>query len=289
MRVSLALGGRCFDAVVLHTFFTDETTARVVRTVKDAAEQAGRDPDAVRVWSCFATIGDHLPEDVRLKKTVGRLGTYLQGYGDLLVETNRWDPKVLERFRADAFVQGFRGGLDMTATTEELEHVATLIPEEWLAPAASVTLAGASCDAPQASDPLALTWENVFTRNTGARQAALSPDGSTVAVTADDMPVGHVTVQGNELVHLFIDPEHQGGGMGRRLLAAGEDLLAADGHPRRITRTNTTLPWRSRCSRPCWGLMTPGWMTRTAIGCARLGLGAPTIHMHRDRKRRSRR
>ena len=37
---SLALGGRCFDAVVLHTFFTDETTARVVGDVKRAAEEA---------------------------------------------------------------------------------------------------------------------------------------------------------------------------------------------------------------------------------------------------------
>ena len=133
---SLALGGRAFDAVVLHTFFTDETTQRCVRAVKRAAEEAGRDPASVRVWSCFATIGDHLPEDVRLKKRVGRLATYLQGYGDLLVKTNDWDPAVLERFRADDFIQNFRGGLDMTATTEELEHVASLIPDEWLAPAA---------------------------------------------------------------------------------------------------------------------------------------------------------
>jgi alkanesulfonate monooxygenase SsuD/methylene tetrahydromethanopterin reductase-like flavin-dependent oxidoreductase (luciferase family) len=44
---------------------------------------------------------------------------------------------VLERFRADAFVAGFRGALDTTATAEELEHVATLIPDEWLAPAAT--------------------------------------------------------------------------------------------------------------------------------------------------------
>ena len=135
---SLALGGRVFDAVVLHTFFTDETTARCVAAVKRAAEEAGRDPaDDVRVWSCFATVGDHLPEDLRLKKTVGRMATYLQGYGDLLVKTNGWDPAVLRRFREDAFVAGFRGALDATATTEELEHVATLIPEAWLAPAAT--------------------------------------------------------------------------------------------------------------------------------------------------------
>ena len=134
---SLALGGRVFDAVVLHTFFTDETTARCVGAVKKAAEEAGRDPASVRVWSCFATIGDHLAEDVRLKKTVGRMATYLQAYGDLMVKTNDWDPAVLSHFRGDSFVAGFRGALDTTATTEELEHVAGLIPQGWLAAAAT--------------------------------------------------------------------------------------------------------------------------------------------------------
>jgi probable F420-dependent oxidoreductase len=134
---SLKLAGRAFDEVLLHTFFTDETLQRCVRTVKDSAEQAGRDPASVRVWSCYAVVGDWLPEDVRLKKTVGRLATYLQAYGDLMVRTNGWDPAVLERFRADPFVAGFRGALDGKATTAELEHVATLIPEEWLAPAAT--------------------------------------------------------------------------------------------------------------------------------------------------------
>jgi probable F420-dependent oxidoreductase len=134
---SLALGGRAFDAVVLHTFFTDETTARCVRTVKQAAERAGRDPESVRVWSCFATIGDHLPYPVRLKKTVGRMATYLQAYGDLMVRTNGWDSAVLARFRADPLVAGFRGALDQKASTAELERVAELIPDTWLAPSAS--------------------------------------------------------------------------------------------------------------------------------------------------------
>ena len=134
---SLALGGRAFDAVVLHTYFTDETTERCVRAVKRAAEEAGRDPAKVRVWSCFATIGDHLPADVRLRKTVGRMATYLQAYGDLIVKTNGWNPELLGRFRDDDLVKGFRSALDANATTEQLEHVATLIPEEWLAPAAT--------------------------------------------------------------------------------------------------------------------------------------------------------
>ena len=134
---SLALGGRCFDEVVLHTYFSDETTARCVRTVKQAAEKSGRDPSEVKVWSCFATIGDHVPEEGRLMKSVGRMATYLQGYGDLLVRTNRWDPAVLERFRADPLVSGFAGGIDVNATTGQLEHIAGLIPKEWLASSAT--------------------------------------------------------------------------------------------------------------------------------------------------------
>jgi alkanesulfonate monooxygenase SsuD/methylene tetrahydromethanopterin reductase-like flavin-dependent oxidoreductase (luciferase family) len=103
---SLALGGRAFDKVILHTFFTDETLQRCVRTVKGSAEQAGRNPDDVEVWSCLATVGDHLPAEARLRKTVGRLATYLQGYGDLMVRTNQWDPAALQRFREDEVVKG---------------------------------------------------------------------------------------------------------------------------------------------------------------------------------------
>ena len=126
-----------FDDVILHTYFTPETLQRCVRTVKDAAEQAGRDPAAVRVWSCLATVGDHLPEELRLKKTVARLATYLQGYGDLMVSTNDWDPAVLQRFRTDPVVQSVGGGIDHKATAEQIEHIATLIPQEWLEPAAT--------------------------------------------------------------------------------------------------------------------------------------------------------
>ena len=96
------------------------------------------------MWSCLATIGDHLPEPVQLKKTVGRMATYLQAYGDLMVSTNRWDPEPLARFRADPFVAGFQGAIDQKATTAELEHVATLIPESWLAPAATGRRSAAS-------------------------------------------------------------------------------------------------------------------------------------------------
>jgi probable F420-dependent oxidoreductase len=134
---SLALAGRALDMVVLHTFFTDETVVRAVETVRSAAEQAGRDPASVRIWSCYATVPDTIGHDLVLKKTVGRLATYLQGYGDLLVSTNGWDPAPLEQFRADLGVKAIAGAIDTIATTEQLEHVATLLPAEWLEPAAT--------------------------------------------------------------------------------------------------------------------------------------------------------
>ncbi len=134
---TLEWAGGVVDAVVLHTFFSDDTLARSVAAVRRGAEAAGRDPSSVRVWSVLATVGDHLDEDARLRKLVGRLATYLQGYGDLLVRVNGWDPAVLEAFRADELVRTFPGALDADATPDQLAHVATLLPDEWLAASAT--------------------------------------------------------------------------------------------------------------------------------------------------------
>ena len=135
----LDMAGRASNMVVLHTFFTDEATQRLVNRVRRSAEEWGRDPADVRIWSVFATVGDHLPEDVRLRKTVGRLATYLQLYGDLIVSTNQWDPAVLANFRKAPIVANFKGWIDAKASADELEQIAKLLPEEWLAPAATGT------------------------------------------------------------------------------------------------------------------------------------------------------
>jgi len=44
------------------------------------------------------------------------------------------------------------------------------------------------------------------------------------------VPVAHFTVSGHQLVHLFVEPDHQGVGLGRRLLARAEAVIAARGH-----------------------------------------------------------
>ena len=53
---------------------------------------------------------------------------------------------------------------------------------------------------------------------------------AAVVADLDGQAIGHTTVSGNELVHLFVDPDHWGGGLGRALLDIGEELLTAAGH-----------------------------------------------------------
>jgi hypothetical protein len=54
-----------------------------------------------------------------------------------MVTTNGWDPAVLQRFREDSVVTSIPGGIDHKATPEQIEHIATLIPDEWLDPSAT--------------------------------------------------------------------------------------------------------------------------------------------------------
>ncbi|KAA1416411.1 TIGR03857 family LLM class F420-dependent oxidoreductase [Nocardioides humilatus] len=169
---ALALAGEIADAVVLHTFMSDEAVARSVATARAGAEQAGRDPDALRIWACTAVVEDSLPREVVLKKTVGRLATYLQGYGDLLVRINGWDPAALQRFREDELVAGFSGAFDAAATVDQLDYLAEkVIPQEWLD--CAITGSAASC-AQQVADSFSATGVDSVILH-GSTPAQLAP------------------------------------------------------------------------------------------------------------------
>jgi len=130
---ALTLAGGLADAVVLHTYMSDEAVARSVATVRAGADAAGRDPASVRIWACTAVVEESVGHELYMKKTVGRLATYLQGYGDLLVRTNGWDPQALQRFRGNELVSTFQGAFDAAATTSQLEYLAEkVIPRAWL-------------------------------------------------------------------------------------------------------------------------------------------------------------
>ena len=135
---SLELAGRVADGVVLHTFLGDETLARSVTRVREAAAAAGRDPSGVRIWAVLAVVEESIPEELALRKLVGRLATYLQGYGEVLVRANGWDLTDLQRFRDDPLVQGYAGAFDAVGTTEQLTYLRDeVLPAEWLAASAT--------------------------------------------------------------------------------------------------------------------------------------------------------
>ena len=100
----------------------------------------------MRIWAVLATVEDSIPEEVRLRKLVGRLATYLQGYGEVLVRANGWDLADLQRFREDPLVTGYPGAFDAAGTVEQLTYLRDeVLPPEWLA--ASATGSGAECAA----------------------------------------------------------------------------------------------------------------------------------------------
>ncbi|MEE9413991.1 MAG: GNAT family N-acetyltransferase [Acidimicrobiales bacterium] len=62
-------------------------------------------------------------------------------------------------------------------------------------------------------------------------------DYTTVVATMGGEAVGHCTVIGNELMHLFIDPSHWGKGLGKSLLTVGERILRQAGNREIVLRT----------------------------------------------------
>ena len=122
----------------------------------------------MKVWAVLATL--HEPDHERLLRGVtGRMATYFQAYGDALVAMNGWDPAPLEAFRADAVVQSVPGAIDAVGTIEQLEHIQTLIPEEWL-PAA---VGSADACADRVLDQLAAGADGVILH--GSSPAELEP------------------------------------------------------------------------------------------------------------------
>lgn len=132
---TMELAGELCDFVVLHTFFSEQATTSSIEAVRRGAERAGRDPDAIRVWSCLAAVPDGLSDADQLRRGVGRLVTYFQAYGDTLVSVNGWDPGAWEKLKtSEVFVEAANAGgaIDATASTETLERIAELVPDEWV-------------------------------------------------------------------------------------------------------------------------------------------------------------
>lgn len=126
------LAGRVYDDLILHSHWTPEGVAESARNARRAAEEAGRDPAALRIWVLLVTACE-LPEEVVLQRVVRRMTTYMQwpGYGELIVAANGWDPAVLDRLRAHPLIADRMA--DVTSfTTDELLEIRDVYPEAWL-------------------------------------------------------------------------------------------------------------------------------------------------------------
>lgn len=129
---SLKVAGAHFDGVLLHPFLTPEAVGRCRKIARDAAEQAGRDPDALKVYATVVTAAD-LPADEEEAVVGGRAVTYFQNksYAPILVNFNGWDQSILHKLWNHPLFANLKGIADQAFTRQQLVEVSRVMPQEW--------------------------------------------------------------------------------------------------------------------------------------------------------------
>jgi 5,10-methylenetetrahydromethanopterin reductase len=131
---TLALAGRAFDGVILHPFLTPAAVALSRGIVRAAAIEAGRDPDAVRVYGEIVVAPDS-DDDATDRIVAARALTYfdMRGLAEALFRANGWDMKTLEKIRSHPHMKRVSTFADHDLTIEErIEVVHDTVPGDWL-------------------------------------------------------------------------------------------------------------------------------------------------------------
>ena len=133
---TMALAGELCDFVIMHTFFSEQATTASIEAVRRGAERAGRDPDAIRIWSCLAAVPDGLSEEDQRPPRCRPAGHLLPGVRRHARLGQRLGPGRLgaaQDLRAVHRRQPSAGGaIDATASTETLLRLGEMVPDEWL-------------------------------------------------------------------------------------------------------------------------------------------------------------
>ena len=139
---ALALAGRHYDGVLLHPCLTDKAIAESAQIVRGAAEHAGRERSACKVWATLVIAADQSEEET-LAIGPARLLTYIhmQNYGELLCKINDWDPAVLTKIRNHPLFEGGKSA-DQDFTRYETAEVTSLFPDHWMLESAALGSAG---------------------------------------------------------------------------------------------------------------------------------------------------
>jgi 5,10-methylenetetrahydromethanopterin reductase len=129
---SLKVAGAHFDGVILHPFLTPDAVARCRKIVCDAAKEAGRDPDAIKIYATVVTAAD-LPPDEEEAVVGGRAVTYFQNksYAQFLVDYNGWDRAILHKLWNHPLFANLKGIADQAFTRQQLVEVSRVMPQEW--------------------------------------------------------------------------------------------------------------------------------------------------------------
>jgi len=132
-------GAHC-DGVVFNSLWSAEAVDHCTAIVRAGAEEAGRDPASVRVWTILVTACE-VPEETMLRTIVRRMNTYMYfpWFIDALCHVNSWDPAhaatVAKRLREiDAGTQagGTMGDEHTSRDLDALREMYATYPEEWI-------------------------------------------------------------------------------------------------------------------------------------------------------------
>lgn len=124
---------RGFDGVLLVPNLTPEATANAVSRLREACQEAGRDPATLRIAQCVITAPEL--DDVETRQIAhARALTYLQnpGYGASLARANGWDAGIIERLSTHEQLRGHGHLADHAFHRADLLEPATLIPDAWM-------------------------------------------------------------------------------------------------------------------------------------------------------------
>jgi probable F420-dependent oxidoreductase len=121
------------DGVLLWDMMTLEASRAAISRIREACEQAGRDPSSLRICQPVVTAPDLSDDEVRAV-TKARMVTYL-GWEPVrpLVKANGWDPSVIERVRSHPLFSGLPPeAADLRFHRSSLMDVAELVPDSWM-------------------------------------------------------------------------------------------------------------------------------------------------------------
>ena len=131
--------GKFCDGVVLNSLTTTEALKRFVKIIRQGAEDAGRDPASVKIWTILVTACE-VPEEVMLQTVVRRMNTYMvvgKAFAPTL-EANGWDEATCVEIRKKlaeidgAPKAGSIGDEHTSRELSDLRKMKTFYPEEWI-------------------------------------------------------------------------------------------------------------------------------------------------------------